>query len=200
MDGERQSVSASPVCGCAEERSAYAIRRMRTQAWAAMFRGRVIGEPKARIRPRLVSARPWQTEQFVKDDRSATKPLVSQELPTRPLCRDVAQQRGSKTDRLGKSCLYIGMDLLLRKAAAMANHSTQPIGKILFRGCHATQSREIQMRVRINESWQDGDIAEIFIGVARAVRLDADNALSRNRNQAVRQRRLFNRKDPACGQ
>src|SRR5438067_1324001 len=56
------------------------------------------------------------------------------------------------------------------------------------------------MRMRVDESRQDGGVAQIVIGGARAVGLDGGDAVAGDGDDAALQRRSINGEDPAGGQ
>ena len=56
------------------------------------------------------------------------------------------------------------------------------------------------MRVCVDEARQNGDVAEIEIGSSSAARLDSDDAITGDDDDAALQRWAFDGKDPAGGE
>ena len=81
----------------------------------------------------------------------------------------------------------------------MMDDLPQPINKVPSGRRRAAHAAQIEMRVSIYETRQNGGVAEIVIGPARTPRLDRDNALALNHEDAVFPRRAGDRKNPAGG-
>ena len=78
--------------------------------------------------------------------------------------------------------------------------ASQPIGELRRRRTFSAQSAQVQVGVGVDKARHDGDIAEVGVGGADAVRLDGDDLISRDGDGAAFQRWAVHREDPPSGQ
>src|SRR5205823_14396863 len=89
--------------------------------------------------------------------------------------------------------------LLRRKASPMMNDLTQPADEVLAWRNSILGSRQIQMGMGVDQSWENCHVAQVEIRPSCASSFDRLNALSKNGDRATLERWSDNGKDPASG-
>src|SRR5437868_112679 len=82
----------------------------------------------------------------------------------------------------------------------MPDDGAQPLVEMACKRHGAAQAAQVEVRVRVHKARQDGSVAEVEVGPARAVRFDGDDSAGGDGERAALEGRGADGQQPAGGQ
>ena len=152
------------------------------------LRGALLGQPgDSSVKPR--SSRKTTARRGALARSAARLPALNVAQQGNPMSQALGQPRADMVQQLG----WID-------GAPMRDDGTQPVGEIAGDRNGLPEAGKVQVRMRVDEPRQDGDVAEIHIRRPSPGRLDGNDLVAGHADDATLQRRPIDRKDPARGQ